>query len=197
MILACIGVTVWAAGCRGSKGLTKTEEHTAKRDSTATSLNKDSLWQATLEDLVGYYTTKETTIQGVPGVRLIYTEAKDDDRDTIIRKGPVSLQLYTDRKGRRHIECNMDSLLRVVNRMTVDSTRARRQYDSLYATKSLVDKRTVSADSTTLKQVVAKETEGFWLSVRNELVKGLAFIVVAVMFFFLGKFSPRLIKFLV
>ena len=167
--------------CRGTKKLThKESEYSAATLDTANSADT-SMKRLTLEDMWRYSHSEETTSEPVPGSSVSLTEAKDSPRDTTVKSGNTTLTTHTDKKGNRTIECKADSLQRIITRKTKDSTMQSRRYDSLYAIKSLVDKRSESVS--TLRDVVETEQRGWWGAAKGIFILSL---IVAIVFFCIG-----------
>ncbi|PQJ09501.1 hypothetical protein CJD36_019880 [Flavipsychrobacter stenotrophus] len=174
IFLFCMG------SCRATKGSKTTSVNwEVKQDSVR---KADSMRRAAMmEDFIRSWSSEETTSEPVAGSSVSLTEAKDQPVNTTVRNGNTTLTTTTDKQGNRHFECKADSMQQVITRKTKDSVLLHRRYDSLYAIKSLVDKRSDSVG--TLKEVVEKETKG-WLTATKPLV--FLVLIVAVLFFCIG-----------
>lgn len=174
-------ILIHCCGCKTIKSTAKTQTAaiatTVKRDSTNNQ-------KATAEDLERYLHIEETTIEGVPGANISLEYEANDPVDTTITSGHTTLTAYTDSKGIRHINCKTDSLVKVINRLTIDSGMKSRRYDSLLFMSRLTD---THADSTTLNEVVTKEQHGWWAALGNWLVIS----VVIFLFGFLTGFIAK------
>ena len=165
IMLLIFFLLVYCCGCVTTKKTTKVETaivtDSVRRDSTA-------LEKATAIDMARIVREEQTTTEGVAATDILmtYDEARDMP-DTVIRKNNTTLTAYTDKKGRVHIDCATDSLVRVVTRMRLDSSCNSQRYDSLLQTKSEADKNN---RETTLRQVVEQEQSGWMTGLRSVLI---------------------------
>ena len=163
-------IIIFCTGCRTAK--------MSSHVSAEVSLVKDSLNAHvrvelhTVDSSAHERTTGDTAI-GLPGESVGVT--LNADQDTTVKNGNITLHTYTDRNGRRHIDCKSDSLTLVINNLVHERDFFHRSADALLASTTDASHSEVR-DSSTLERVVTGGNKG----IRERLQSGLLMLGLVV-----------------
>lgn len=121
--------------------------------------------------------TETATTVGIPGNAVKATVPKGVDSSFTEKKGNVQLDVYTDQKGNKHINCTADSITLVLKNLRDSISKSSRVVSVASADTSVKQK--------TLTEVVKEQQDGWWLALWKHIRNVFAIIGIAAIVFFI------------
>ena len=163
-LLFCV---LYCSGCKTAKTTTSVQQ-AATYTTTDSSITQIQIAQYA-QDSTAYEKQTGDTVIGLPSTNVKLTI--DNDRDTTARQGNITLRTYTDKHGKRHIDCTSDSLTLVIKNLVYERDFFRHSADVLLAT-NITTAHDEHSDSTKFQTTIVTAQK----SLRQRIQSGVAML---------------------